>query len=99
MSNDSKNIPPEEKNIEIPKTNIEPTTYYCYEDKEEEGGSIEVDLVLLREKGEVIKYLSFDFSGKNLRTDPPSSQVAHAAISTKEDFIQFQNFIAQLRWE
>ena len=94
---DSQNNPPEEKNIDIPKTSATPTTYYCYKDNE--GGSIEVDLVLLREKGEVIKYLSFDFFGINLRTDPPTPQIAHAAIETKEDFIQFQNFIAQLRWE
>lgn len=86
-----------EKNTNLPITNPSSNTYHEYRD--EGGGGLEVDLVLLREKGQTVKYLLVTINGANFQIDPPIPTSASITISTQTEFEKFKNFIAQLKWE
>ena len=83
--------------IELKQTFKNLETYFFYND--EESGSLEVDLVTFREKGEETRYLSFSLSGYDLNQDPPMPLQSTLSISRKEDFEKMKKFFAQLNWE
>lgn len=87
------------KDIEVKNNNHkkEEITMETYLKLEDNIGVLEVDLVLMREKGSVIKFLDLTFSGINPENN--QQQTAKKVIESKEDFETLKTFINQLDWE
>ncbi len=68
-----------------------------YLNLEDNSGILECDLILMREKNKIIRFFEIGFSGVNPETNQPQS--AKKVIETKEDFLKFKEFIAQLDWD
>ena len=72
-------------------------TYFCC--KDEEAGSLEIDLITFREKGVETRYLSMLFAGTDVRQEAPTQQEAFLNIESREEFERIKSFFAQLNWE
>lgn len=64
---------------------------------ENEGATLEFDLVTFRQKGEEARYLSINFSGVDITKEPPVQQEAFINID-EEGFRKIKSFFEQLDW-
>jgi len=78
------------------KETISTNTYFRYGTVE--SGMVEIDLVTFRERGDETRYLSFKFSGKDVRQEPPVPQDAFLNIENEEDFKKLKQFFSDLNW-
>ena len=86
---------PQQRLMQAPAQDCQ--TYFSYEN--EDSGSLEIDLIAFREKGLETRYLSLQFSGFDIRQNPPVPQDAFLNIDSKEEFERLKSFFAQLDWE
>ncbi len=90
-------LPEMAANVDELEQDQEFQTYFSY--KDEQAGSLEIDLIAFREKGYETRYLSLTVSGLDVRQNPPVEQSAYLSIGSKEEFESLKAFFTQLNWE
>jgi len=85
----------EDKKIMVKE--IEKKEMETYLKMQDSVSTLELDLILMREKGQLVKFLEITFSGQNPETG--QTQLSKKVIETKEEFEQLKQFVNQLDWE